>query len=436
MNTRSLYMAMVVASLCLGTFLVRAQGGSDVGIGLYTTVQGTVTVTHPHLAKALPVNLHDEVLFKDVIQTRTESRTKAFFDDDSILTVGEKSHVEITEHIYDPDRNLRRMVVKLAQGRLRALVAKVFNGPGSAFEIHTPTAVVAARGTYFVVWVEHGVTGIVNIGHSGGVDFTSEGKTVRVNPGEYSVAPAGLPPTQPLVYDAGPGIGGVARAEKIVTLKGAVTGNIAGTVETTTDATEKMLKTGVGQTVETVEKLAARAGETIEKTLGTTTETVGKTLGKVDKVLGQQAGLLASARNAIEGTVLKDAPKPEMAKDVIRAFQIPVLATPAPSTTPAVIANKTTSGSNGTTLPQVTSAAQGMSLIPATSVGPTAPIAPPTLASVTSVLAPVTSIVAPIAPVLAPVTSIVAPIVTPVVPIVAPVTPPAIISGAVNILGK
>src|SRR5213594_736274 len=258
MNTRSLYMALVVAALSMATSLVWAQDGSDESIGLFTAVQGAVTVTHPHLVNTLPVNLHDEVLFKDVIQTRTESRTKAFFDDDSILTVGEKSHVEITEHIYDPDRNLRRMVVKLAQGRLRALVAKVFNGPGSAFEIHTPTAVVAARGTYFVVWVEHGVTGIVNIGHSGGVDFTSEGKTVRVNPGEYSVAPAGLPPTQPLVYDAGPGIGGVARAEKIMVLRQTVTGNIAGTVETTT-------------------------------------ETVGKTLGKVDKVLGQQTGLLASA---------------------------------------------------------------------------------------------------------------------------------------------
>ncbi|TLY25975.1 MAG: FecR domain-containing protein, partial [Nitrospirae bacterium] len=135
MNTRSPYMVLVVVTLSMVTSLVWAQGGSDEGIGLFTAVQGAVTVMHPHLAKALPVNLHDEVLFKDVIQTRTESRTKAFFDDDSILTVGEKSHVEITEHIYDPDRNLRRMVVKLAQGRLRALVAKVFNGPGSAFEI-------------------------------------------------------------------------------------------------------------------------------------------------------------------------------------------------------------------------------------------------------------------------------------------------------------
>ena len=358
MNTRSPYMVLVVVTLSMVTSLVWAQGGSDEGIGLFTAVQGAVTVTHPGAAKTLPVNLHDEVLFKDVIHTRTESRTKAFFDDDSILTVGEKSHVEITEHIYDPDRNLRRMVVKLAQGRLRALVAKVFNGPGSAFEIHTPTAVVAARGTYFVVWVEHGVTGIVNIGHSGGVDFTSEGKTVRVNPGEYSVAPAGLPPTQPLVYDAGPGIGGVARAEKIVTLKGAVTGNIAGTVETTT-------------------------------------ETVGKTLGKVDKVLGQQAGLLASTRNAIEGTVLKDVPRLEIAKDKVRASHIPVLATPAVPVNQTAQATKAIPGSNRplssqttpmipVTPPAVISGAGGTLLAPpvvpgVTVIGatPTVPPAPP-----------------------------------------------------------
>ena len=239
MNTPTLAVAMAI--LCLSTTLVWAQEGSDEGIGLFTAVQGTVIVTHPRAADALPVNLHDEVLFKDVIQTRHESRTKAFFDDDSILTVGEKSRVEITEHIYDPDRNLRRMVVKLVQGRVRALVAKVFNGPGSAFEIHTPTAVAAARGTYFVVWVENGVTGIVNIGHSGGVDFTSEGQTVRVNPGQYSVAPAGSPPAQPLVYDAGSGIGGVARAEKTVMAQAAVQKNIVETARKTTGTVAKVI---------------------------------------------------------------------------------------------------------------------------------------------------------------------------------------------------
>src|SRR5687767_8868320 len=97
MKARRFNITMAVATLCLGTSLVWAQDGSDESIGLFTAVQGTVTVNHPHLANTLPVNLHDEVLFKDVIETRTESRTKAFFEDDSILTVGEKSRVEITE---------------------------------------------------------------------------------------------------------------------------------------------------------------------------------------------------------------------------------------------------------------------------------------------------------------------------------------------------
>jgi hypothetical protein len=380
MNTRSLYMAMVMASLCLGTSLAPAQGGSDVGIGLYTTVQGAVTVTHPRAANTLPVNVDDEVLFKDLIQTRTESRTKAFFDDDSILTVGEKSRVEITEHIYDPDRNLRRMVVKLVQGRLRALVAKVFNGPGSAFEIHTPTAVAAARGTYFVVWVENGVTGIVNIGHSGGVDFTSEGKTVSVAPGNYSVAAAGEPPAQPLVYDAGPSIGGVARSEKTAIFQAAMSENIPETVEKTTDATEKVLKSGTEKTVQKVGKSAALAGEKTGNSLEEPTEKVGKTLGKADNVLAQRASILASARNAIEGTVLKDVPRLEMAKDNVRASHTPVLATPnVPIKQAAQGGPNATSPTQGTPTVTVTPPAviSGAAPLPKLPTPPTVPLGLP-----------------------------------------------------------
>jgi len=420
MNTRSLYMAMVMASLCLGTPLVRAQGGSDVGIGLYTTVQGAVTVTHPRAAKTLPVNVDDEVLFKDLIQTRTESRTKAFFDDDSILTVGEKSRVEITEHIYDPDRNLRRMVVKLVQGRVRALVAKVFNGPGSAFEIHTPTAVAAARGTYFVVWVDNGVTGIVNIGHSGRVDFTSEGKTVSVAPGNYSVAAAGEPPAQPLVYDAGPSIGGVASSEKTAIFQAAMSENIAETVEKTTDATEKVLKSGTEKTVQKVGKSAALAGEKTGNTLEEATEKVGKTLGKADNVLAQRASILASARNAIEGTVLKDVPRLEMAKDNVRASHTPVLATPE-----VPIKQAAQAGLNATSPSQTTPT---VTVTPPAVISGAVPLPKlPTLPTVPLVLPPPTvPVVSP--PVDPPPLQLPATLILPTIP----VTPPAVISGTVG----
>ena len=178
------------------------------GIGVFTAVHGKVTVTHPAASEMIPVVINEEVLYRDIIETQNESRTKALLNDDSVLTIGEHSRVEITEHVYNPDQNLRRVVVRLAKGTVRALVSKVFTGSGSKFEVHTPTAVAAARGTYFVVWVEGGISGIVNIGNSGRVDFTSGERTVTVHPHQFATAPSGGAPGLPQVLagNAPPGV--------------------------------------------------------------------------------------------------------------------------------------------------------------------------------------------------------------------------------------
>src|SRR4029079_5051597 len=89
------------------------------------------------------------------------------------------------------------------QGQVRALVSKVFKANGSKFEIHTPSAVAAARGTYFTVWVENGQSGIINIGEKGRVDFTSGGMTVAVDPGFFSVAQEGQAPSVPMPHQLG-----------------------------------------------------------------------------------------------------------------------------------------------------------------------------------------------------------------------------------------
>jgi hypothetical protein len=203
MKNERFTMSLIAAILLLSPALASAEDSGPGGVGVYTAVMGKVTVTHPGEARVLPVKLHDEVLFKDVIQTDKESRTKAFFQDDSVLTVGENSRVEITEYIYDPDANLRRSVVKVMQGQVRALVSKVFKSNGSRFEVHTPSAVAAARGTYFTVWHENGQSGIINVGESGRVDFTAGGVTVAVDPGQFSVAEHGNAPSLPAVHGLG-----------------------------------------------------------------------------------------------------------------------------------------------------------------------------------------------------------------------------------------
>jgi hypothetical protein len=203
MKNERFTMSMFAATLLLSPALASAEDSGPGGVGVYTAVMGKVTVTHSGEPRMLPVKLHDEVMFRDVIQTEKESRTKAFFQDDSILTVGENSLVEITEYIYNPEANLRRSVVKVMQGQVRALVSKVFKSNGSRFEVHTPSAVAAARGTYFTVWHENGQSGIINVGESGRVDFTSGGVTVAVDPGQFSLAEHGKAPSLPVVHGLG-----------------------------------------------------------------------------------------------------------------------------------------------------------------------------------------------------------------------------------------
>lgn len=103
--------------------------------------------------------------------------------------------------MFNPHEDQRSVIVNMFQGRIRALVGKHFAGAGSRFEIHTPTAVAAARGTYFMVWIENnGTTGMANIGEKGDVAFTAAGRMVVVKPGYYSMATDGAAPTTPVVF--------------------------------------------------------------------------------------------------------------------------------------------------------------------------------------------------------------------------------------------
>ncbi len=85
------------------------------------------------------------LLMKDAVETDAKSRTKLFFTDDSILSLGEKSRVEVEEYLYNSEENKSKSIYKLMDGYLKVVVGR------SDLEIHTPTAVAAARGTKFIV---------------------------------------------------------------------------------------------------------------------------------------------------------------------------------------------------------------------------------------------------------------------------------------------
>lgn len=88
------------------------------------------------------------LLLKDAVLTDAGSRAKLFFRDDSILNLGELSRLEVEQYLYNAEKDRAASIYKLLEGSLKVVVGR------SDLEIHTPTAVAAARGTKFIVWVE------------------------------------------------------------------------------------------------------------------------------------------------------------------------------------------------------------------------------------------------------------------------------------------
>jgi hypothetical protein len=195
-------LAIMLLSLWLIALAPSNVLAMEKAVGQFTVVKGEVTVVHaaaPHARQQ--VEPQAPVLFYDSVQTESNARTKALFVDDTLLTVGENTRIKIDEYVFNPHEDQRSVIVNMFQGRIRALVGKHFTGAGSRFEIRTPTAVAAARGTYFIVWIENnGTTGMANIGEKGDVAFTAAGRMVVVKPGYYSMATDGAAPTTPVVF--------------------------------------------------------------------------------------------------------------------------------------------------------------------------------------------------------------------------------------------
>jgi hypothetical protein len=91
------------------------------------------------------------LLMKDAVSTDKDSRTKLFFNDDSILNIGELSRVEIEEYLYSPEKQRSKSVYKLIDGSVKVIVGR------SDLEVHTASAVAAARGTKFIMFKESGI---------------------------------------------------------------------------------------------------------------------------------------------------------------------------------------------------------------------------------------------------------------------------------------
>lgn len=136
----------VVAVVSL-LFLVRVGTAGAADIGTVVAVKGTATIERG--VQRINARVKSGLQVVDTVRTSKASRIKMLFVDDSVLTLGDSSSMSLREFVHSKGER-GKSVFNLIDGKMRAVVGK------TRFEVRTPTAVAAARGT--IIFFETGGT--------------------------------------------------------------------------------------------------------------------------------------------------------------------------------------------------------------------------------------------------------------------------------------
>jgi FecR-like protein len=144
------------------------------------------------------------------VQVGDELRTgdgqmRVVFRDDSVIDLAENSTMTVDTQVFDPGSSRFTSLMRLAAGKARALVSKVYGTAGASYEIQTPTAVAGVRGTSFLIEYDASSDATNVFGIEGRIMVRSLAEvlnnTVYVTASEGTSVGRGMAPTQPEPVD-------------------------------------------------------------------------------------------------------------------------------------------------------------------------------------------------------------------------------------------
>ncbi len=227
-------------SILIAIIAIATPAWAQTGDATVTVVTGGVVVVHNGISSQAAVGT--AVFDGDEVDTAAASSATVTLADKSTLEIGELSKVKLDI----PHRNATTTTadkITLLAGVLRSYVVHATGAGASTYEVHTPNAVAAARGTKYDVSYQEGVNrkqfegchrftdvavydGVVDV-----ANVSAPGNTVQLHPGFKSIVPCALLPTAAAAIaaaGAGSGLGtGAAAAGAAAAVGGGVVGGVA-----------------------------------------------------------------------------------------------------------------------------------------------------------------------------------------------------------------
>jgi hypothetical protein len=158
MNTLKILLAsMSILALALITGAAASQVlAADDGMGMVLAVDGSADAVRE--GKRTKLAPKDRLFVLDTIATGTDSKLQILLDDDTSVTMGPESTLEMREFSNEPDDS--RFSSHLAGGRMRIITGETTERNPDGFKLTTRHATVGIRGTVLTVMANDSFTSV------------------------------------------------------------------------------------------------------------------------------------------------------------------------------------------------------------------------------------------------------------------------------------
>jgi len=141
-----------LAVILFGLLLCGFERAAWAEIGQIKNVSGQVSVWRNNVQQTAKAG--DLLEQADVLTTGANSSVGVTFIDNSRLSAGPNSRIELKQFRFDPTTNNGEFVADMQRGTLAIVSGQIAKQSPDAMKVKTPTTILGVRGTTFAVKVE------------------------------------------------------------------------------------------------------------------------------------------------------------------------------------------------------------------------------------------------------------------------------------------
>jgi hypothetical protein len=101
--------------------------------------------------KEISIQVGTKLQEKDIIITESKSSVGLIFKDNTRISVGQNSKLEIEQYLFEPAQNKEGFVTNLSKGSMECITGLISKVNPSAFKVKVKTATMGIRGTHFII---------------------------------------------------------------------------------------------------------------------------------------------------------------------------------------------------------------------------------------------------------------------------------------------